>query len=74
MTKTQARSAMLQPRQIREAKHGHQKGWFYIEDDGLSVITRGTDGGAPVAVKLPWSQLQKAIAVHRTAGSATGAQ
>jgi len=58
---------MLMPRRLR-ANKSHQRGWYYIESDGLSVLAGGRDGFAK-AVKITWRQIDLALKIRRLAGN-----
>lgn len=60
MTPTQAKRAMLKPRKAR-CIHGGTPGWYYVEDEGISVINENAKGAITF---LSWRQIEQAIALR----------
>lgn len=63
-----AKKKMLQPRRTR-CVIGGTPGWYYVENEGISVFNENSPGAFSV---LTWRQIQQALALKRTADSATG--
>lgn len=66
MTPAQARYRMRKARYTRAAKGGIRPGWYYIEDEGVTVIGATTRAGT-VQVRLTWKQIEQALALKRAA-------
>lgn len=65
MTPTQARRAMLMPRQTRSYRDCPGKGHYYVEDEGVTVVVDIRKGVE--MVRLNWKQIEQALALKRTA-------
>lgn len=63
MTPTQARRAMRKPRYTRRGKGGVGKGWYYVEDEGISVLA--VQDGVGTQVRLTWQQIEQAMELRR---------
>jgi hypothetical protein len=63
MNQSQAKRAMLRPRKTR-CYCGWTPGWYYVEDDGISVFNENCKGAFSF---LTWHQIDLALALKRTA-------
>jgi hypothetical protein len=63
MTPTQAKRAMLKPRKTR-CRCGGTPGWYYVEDEGISVINENSSGAITF---LSWRQIDQALALKAAA-------
>jgi hypothetical protein len=62
MTPTQAKRAMLRPRKTR-CVIGGTPGWYYVEDEGISVFNENCKTAFSV---LTWKQIEQAVALKST--------
>lgn len=67
MTPARARYLIRQPRHTRPGRGGAKRGWFYIEEDGLSVLAPCGPGHDATFVRLTWKQIEQALALRRAA-------
>lgn len=65
MKPARARYKMRKARYTRAAKGGIRPGWYYIEDEGLTVL--GATSTGTVQVRLAWRQVELALAIRRCA-------
>lgn len=65
MTPSKARYAMRKARYTRAAKGGIRPGWYYVEEEGLTVL--GATSNGTVQVRLTWKQVAQALALKRCA-------
>lgn len=63
-----AKRKMLRPRKTRSLIGG-TPGWYYVEDEGISVFNENSPGAFSV---LTWRQIHQAVALKQSADSATG--
>ena len=65
MKASTAKYRMRLPRYTRSGKSGIMAGWYYIEDDGISVLCSAAKAleGATM-VKLTWKQIEQALALR----------
>lgn len=69
MSPAEARRKMLHPRATRRYKDIPTAGWYYIEEEGLTVLAPPERGDA-LCVRLSWEQVEQALAIKRLAASA----
>jgi hypothetical protein len=67
MNQAQAKRVMLQPRKTR-CVIGGTPGWYYVEDEGISVFNENCGNAFSV---LTWKQIEQAIELRNTAKGET---
>lgn len=65
MKPSRARYKMRKARYTRAGKGGIRPGWYYIEEEGLTVLGATTTG--TVQVRLSWKQVEQSLAIRRSA-------
>lgn len=68
MDKTTATRKMLRPRKTR-CVIGGTPGWYYVEDEGISVFNENSPGAFTV---LTWRQIDQALALIKDAHNGEG--
>ena len=68
MTPAKAKWKMLRPRKTR-CQSGGTPGWYYVEEDGVSVFNENCKGAFSF---LTWRQIHQALALRRAAVGKSG--